>query len=72
MPKALTFKGDKKKKRKVKTEPYPIEGSSTTVARVNVDEEDGWVNADTVDDISGPVILVFVSLYSIIYTVDER
>ncbi|OQO11921.1 hypothetical protein B0A48_03648 [Cryoendolithus antarcticus] len=66
MPKALTFKGDKKpsKKRKRPDELGADDATSTSLIRANeppteAPEDDTWVSADTFTDLSGPVLLVF-------------
>ena len=68
MVKALTFKGDKKPKKRKRAEPG--EGSAEAddgerqlkVAKAaddaNEGEDDGWVSADVVTDINGPVMFV--------------
>lgn len=66
MVKALAFKGDKKpKKRKRATandeanEERPAsKQSAITTANAEPDEDDNWVSADSVTDISGPTMLV--------------
>ncbi|OQO02039.1 hypothetical protein B0A48_12512 [Cryoendolithus antarcticus] len=66
MPKALTFKGDKKpsKKRKRPEEPSADDGTTvTSLTRPNeppaeAPEDDTWVSADTFTDLSGPILLV--------------
>ncbi|OCK87781.1 actin-crosslinking protein [Cenococcum geophilum 1.58] len=63
MVKALTFKGDKKsKKRKRTTEPADADAPSkelaTTSSAVATNEDDSWVTAEVPNDVSGPVIFV--------------
>ena len=67
MVKPLSFKGDKKVKKRKRNDPADSQALATTpssstaaAARVDVDEDDGWTNSDHTDDISGPVIFVFV------------
>lgn len=66
MVKPLAFKGDKKVKKRKRVDPSDEQALTTTgtsssaASKVNVDEDDGWVNAESIDDISGPVIFVFV------------
>ncbi|KAF2483565.1 FRG1-like family-domain-containing protein [Neohortaea acidophila] len=62
MVKALTFKGDKKAKKRKRTaaeaddepsqRPHPSENEG------GAEEDDNWVSAESVTDISGPVLLV--------------
>ena len=63
MVKALTFKGDKKsKKRKRTTEPAdadtPSKELATTSSAAATNEDDSWVTAELPSDVSGPVIFV--------------
>lgn len=71
MVKPLTFKGDKPKKRKLRTD-YDSPSTSkaakptpTTQEDDNAPEEDqedqNWVSADTPTDLAGPVVLVLPS-----------
>ena len=65
MVKPLAFKGDKKphKKRKrapdeTKDDDAPSSKQLATTADAAADEDENWVSADAVTDISGPVVLV--------------
>lgn len=61
MVKALSFKGDpkkpKKRKRAVQEEDEPA-GSSSIAADAAPADEQNWVSADAVTDITGPIIVV--------------
>lgn len=68
MVKPLTFKGDKKPKKRKRThaeEGGDDEASSSKQVALSgdaaPDDEDSWVSADAVADIAGPVILVLPS-----------
>jgi len=64
MVKALTFKGDKKaKKRKRVADPDDAENPSskagtTSGAPTASEDDDSWVTADVPNDVSGPVLIV--------------
>jgi protein FRG1 len=62
MPKALHFKGDKKVKKRKKTEPYDADDANSkqvaTSAPAEAESDDSWVSADAPSDISGPVVVV--------------
>lgn len=64
MVKALSFKGDKKphKKRKRKHEDTNDEDTPSSKqlvpADAEPDDDENWVSADAIEDISGPVLLV--------------
>jgi protein FRG1 len=65
MVKALTFKGDKKaKKRKRVADPNDAENLSskavttTSGAPTASEDDDSWVTADAPNDVSGPVLIV--------------
>lgn len=63
MVKALSFKGDKKaKKRKRVADAEDAEHSSskalTTSAPADEESDDSWVSADAPSDISGPIVIV--------------
>jgi protein FRG1 len=64
MPKALHFKGDKKVKKKKRTnEPYdaddaPSKALTTSAAAEGTEDDDSWVSADAPSDISGPIVIV--------------
>ena len=61
MVKPLSFKGDKKvKKRKRAADADDAEPSSktlTTSAHADEEHDDSWVNADAPSDISGPIVI---------------
>lgn len=69
MVKPLTFKGDKKPKKKKRTEGNAEDGSSERQVKrakqddadVEPSEDDSWVSADAVSDISGPIMIVLPS-----------
>lgn len=71
MVKPLSFKGDKKPAKKRKREARDDEASTTTTtpakkkAAAGEDEgtenDDSWVSADVVSDVSGPVVFVLPS-----------
>lgn len=55
----LKFKGDKPKKRKLNQDEAGKQGSGSNIGE---NEEEGWVDADTLDDIStGPLFITFAS-----------
>lgn len=63
MVKPLSFKGDKKvKKRKRVADPDDAESSSsktlTTSALAEPESDDSWVSADAPSDITGPIVVV--------------
>lgn len=63
MVKPLSFKGDKKvKKRKRVADADDAEPSSskalTTAAPAEAESDDSWVSADAPSDISGPIVIV--------------
>jgi protein FRG1 len=63
MVKPLSFKGDKKvKKRKRVAEPHDAEPSAskalTTAAPADAESDDSWVNADAPSDVTGPIVIV--------------
>ncbi|KAF3038000.1 hypothetical protein E8E12_008512 [Didymella heteroderae] len=63
MVKPLSFKGDKKvKKRKRVADPDDVEQSAskalTTSAPADEESDDSWVSADAPSDITGPVVIV--------------
>lgn len=62
MVKALTFKGDKKaskKRKRAADDEAPSDALTTKTTSADAAEEDeNWVTADTLTDISGPVMLV--------------
>lgn len=66
MVKALSFKGDKKTKKRKRTgadeegsESRPTKEIATTSAQGQQDDDDeSWVSADKEEDVSGPVVLV--------------
>lgn len=59
MVKPLSFKGDKKVKKRKRTEAGEDAGKSKA-ARIEeeVENDDSWLSADVVTDISGPTMLV--------------
>lgn len=72
MVKALTFKGDKKPKKRKRTTPNdadrtdddPSTSTALTTTASNAeqpDEDDSWVSADVVADVVGPVVFVLPS-----------
>lgn len=67
MVKALSFKGDKKpqKKRKRTHDETNEENEASkqlqTANSAAPEDDENWVSADTVEDISGPVVLVLVT-----------
>ncbi|KAI1170806.1 FRG1-like family-domain-containing protein [Nemania sp. FL0916] len=67
MVKPLTFKGDKKPKKRKRTEAEPAPegaGSSELVAAAASEDavdDDSWVSAEAVGDVVGPVLLVLPS-----------
>lgn len=75
MVKALTFKGEKKPKKRKRTEAsdptaqdYAGDSSKKQLKRSddgavvdedeNTEQDDSWVSADTVNDVSGPIMIV--------------
>ncbi|EME45923.1 hypothetical protein DOTSEDRAFT_60657 [Dothistroma septosporum NZE10] len=61
MVKPLTFKGDnpaKKRKRTHDDDAATDAPSSKALVTDTVEDDENWVSADTIDDISGPVMLV--------------
>lgn len=67
MVKALSFKGDKKphkKRKRAQDENNEEDASSKQLQTVDADvpeDDENWVSADTVEDISGPVVLVLAT-----------
>lgn len=70
MVKPLTFKGDKPKKRKIRTDhdtpstakaPKPTPQENDDNAPEEDQEDQSWVSADTPSDLAGPVVLVLPS-----------
>ena len=68
MVKPLTFKGDKPKKAKKRSAPYPPSKPTTTkptqeetAEQESTAEDQSWVSADAPSDIAGPVIIVLSS-----------
>ncbi|QIW97002.1 hypothetical protein AMS68_002520 [Peltaster fructicola] len=65
MVKALSFKGDKEPHKKRKRAAQDDDDSAKQIVPTNPadeeDQEDAWVSADNVSDISGPVFLVLSS-----------
>lgn len=63
MVKPLSFKGDKKTKKRKRTEPKEVdeaEGSAAVAKAQTVDDDDGWVNMETDEDLKGPIMLTLV------------
>ncbi|OTB19447.1 hypothetical protein K445DRAFT_373174 [Daldinia sp. EC12] len=64
MVKPLSFKGDKKPKKRKRTEAEPSAGdagpsnSTTTATAEDAENDDSWVSADAVGDVQGPVMIV--------------
>jgi len=63
MVKALSFKGDKKAKKRKRTDgdegDSRAKGSEDVATAAQADEDDeSWVSADNDEDVSGPVVLV--------------
>jgi len=62
MPKALTFKGDKKPFKKRKRAPNETEDDTSKqlvlAGDAAPDDDDNWVSAEALSDISGPIMLV--------------
>ncbi|WPH03193.1 Hypothetical protein R9X50_00606900 [Acrodontium crateriforme] len=56
--KALSFKGDKKAPKKRKRTATADDAKDSATAQNSAVDGDAWVSAETVDDISGPVLLV--------------
>lgn len=78
MVKALSFKGDKKppKKRKRTHDENNYEDPATskqvqTLDSAAPDDDENWVSADTVEDISGPVVLVLATVSVSCAAVDQ-
>jgi protein FRG1 len=66
MVKALTFKGDKKPKKRKREHKPEEEGETSTSkqlvpAEAGPDHDENWVSADSTTDISGPIVLVLPS-----------
>lgn len=63
MVKPLAFKGEKitKKRKAVSAEDNLLAQKKTRESRADVQEDDRWVTADAVGDISGPVVIVLPS-----------
>lgn len=70
MVKPLSFKGDKKPAKKRKREARDDEASTTTTTPAkkkaagedeSTENDDSWVSADVVSDVSGPVVFVLPS-----------
>lgn len=63
MVKPLSFKGDKKQKKRKRTDPdnpprdKATDEPSTSTQEV-ADNDDSWVSADAASDISGPIMMV--------------
>ena len=68
MPKALTFKGDKKSKKRKRInndggeDEAPASKHLIPIADAEPEEDDNWVSAEAVTDISGPVMLVLPTM----------
>lgn len=61
MVKPLSFKGDKKPKKRKRTEADKEDGESSKAMvkeDQDVDNDDTWVSADAPTDVSGPVMIV--------------
>ena len=64
MVKPLSFKGDKKVKKRKRTRDEDADGDGPATkdmkagASQNQDDDESWVSADSVSDVSGPVIFV--------------
>jgi len=68
MVKPLSFKGDKKVKKRKRTNAEDVEGDAPASKGVNAgtsqtqqqpeDDDENWVSADASDDVSGPVVFV--------------
>lgn len=58
MVKPLTFKGDKKAKKRKRPSPAESAESGQPKAETEIEDDDTWVSADVVTDISGPVVFV--------------
>ncbi|KAI1477076.1 actin-crosslinking protein [Daldinia eschscholtzii] len=64
MVKPLSFKGDKKPKKRKRTEAEPSAGDAgpsnctTTATAEDAENDDSWVSADAVGDVQGPVMIV--------------
>jgi len=73
MVKPLTFKGDKRIKKRKRTkedvdDDNPDEGGSsrpTAIAKAGstTDEPEGWVTMEQPEELTGPIMFTFVSLY---------
>lgn len=68
MVKALTFKGDKKSKKRKRVHKDDSDDPSTETAltttqanNAQADEDDSWVSADVATDVVGPIIIVLPS-----------
>ncbi len=66
MVKPLSFKGDKKPKKRKRAEAEASEEAPKTALEVakaeeDVAEDDTWVSADAVSDVSGPIMFVLPS-----------
>lgn len=60
MVKPLVFKGEKKPKKRKRTDDAPREAPAPE-DQDDVENDDSWVSADTPDDVSGPVVVVLPS-----------
>ncbi|KAH8158284.1 hypothetical protein CIB48_g9963 [Xylaria polymorpha] len=60
MVKPLTFKGDKKpkKRKRTETEAAPSNAETSDLTVTEPTEDDSWVSAEAVGDVAGPVMLV--------------
>lgn len=63
MVKTLTFKGDKKQKKRKRTDVTDdVEGASESTTKAAnedaADNDDSWVNAEVLSDVAGPVVIV--------------
>lgn len=58
MVKPLVFKGDKKPKKRKRTDDAPRPAPETAAADDDAENDDSWVSADAPSDVSGPVMVV--------------
>lgn len=63
MVKPLSFKGDKKVKKRKRTQDEDVDDEARATKEINVggasqEDDDSWVSVDAVTDLSGPVIFV--------------
>jgi len=73
MVKPLAFKGDKKTKKRKRAKEGAGDGDageggssrSTVVAKASstTDEPEGWVTMEQLEELTGPIMFTFVSLY---------